>query len=414
MVEYQQQANGYCAYKFQSARGTQASGAGAKVFRSTGGSGGKLTKATTASREVRRDMMRSRGRHGIQKTSGAEGGQLALGAYDDIIEAVMRGTYGAANLVLTEASGGLASVVIGANTITAGGGSWISSGLRVGDVIRATNLADAANNNRNLRITGLTATVITVAETLTVNATPDTTFTITRPGRMLINPAAGALVKRYATWEEHEVDIDASELFTDVVFGRMKFAMSPNGIITFDADWWGTGQFETKSGASAPHFSAPSENTAVPMAVVDATIRLGTADLVELTSFDLTADIAPSAPETFGSGAIKYSPDVFSGQMGVSMNLTLLRKDLAYVANHVNEDVLSLHVLAVELEAEPKDFIAIYVPNFTLGEVTKSALAMEGGGRTQTLAIPVDLVGKDETGGAYDATMIKFQMSNAA
>jgi|GEM_PF-958455 len=411
---YQSQSNGYCAYKFQSGLGTQASGSGAKIFRTTGGAGGKFSKNAVASNEVRRDGMRSRGRHGTQKTSGTQAGELALGAYDDVFEAIMRGTYSAANLALTEATGGLTSITTGANTIVNGGGSWITEGVRVGQVWRLTGHASAANNGINLRVTGVTADTITVAETLVVNGTPDTAFTLTRPGRVLINPAAGSLVKRYATWEEHEIDIDGSELFTDAVFGSGKLAMSPDGIITFEAGWTGTGKFETKTAGSAPFFTSPTENTADPMAVVDATLRLGGADLVELTSFDLMFEIGPQAPATFGSGAQKLSPDVFSGQMGVSLNLTALRKDLAYVANHLNEDVLSLHVLAVDNESEPKDFISFAVNNFTLGGVDKSALSRQGGGRTQTLQVPADLVGKDNRGGAYDPTMLTIQVSNAS
>ncbi|MDI4231451.1 phage tail tube protein [Bradyrhizobium sp. Arg237L] len=415
MVTYQSQSNGYYAYKFQTALGAQATGTGAKIFRTTGsGNAGAMTKAVTASNEVRRDGQRSRGRHGSQKTSGTAGGELALGAYDDILEAIMRGTYSAADLTVTEATAGLTSITTTANTIVAAAGSWITAGFKVHDVWRLTNHATAGNNGKNLRIVDVTPSTLTVAETLVANATPDTAFTLTRPGRVLINPAAGALVDRYATWEEHEIDIDGSELFTDAVFGSGRIAMTPNGIITFEAGWTGTGRFETKTGAAAPFFPAPTENTATPMAVVDATLRLGSTDLVELTSFDLSWNIGPTAPDTFGSGAQKYSPDVFRGNMAVEMNLAMLRKDLAYVQSFANEEVLSLHVLAVDNEAEPKDFIAFSVPNFTLAGVDKSALNKEGGARTQTIRVPADLVGKDTRGSAYDPTMLKIQVSNAS
>jgi hypothetical protein len=66
-----------------------------------------------------------------------------------------------------------------------------------------------------------------------------------------------------------------------------------------------------------------------PFSVFDATIRLGDVDLVELTSFDLTLDISPSAPATFGPVGQKFSPDVFTAPLQVSMNIAALRKDLA-------------------------------------------------------------------------------------
>jgi hypothetical protein len=123
--------------------------------------------------------------------------------------------------------------------------------------------------------------------------------------------------------------------------------------------------------------------------------------------------INPMAPDVFGSGGIKYSPDVFSGQMAIGMNLTMLRSDLARVSSYIAEDLFSLHVLAVDNEAEPKDYMSIFVPNFSFGTVDKSALSKEGGPRTQTISIPEALVGKDNTGGAFDATMIKFSSTAA-
>lgn len=407
---YQTQSNAYAAYKAQSGLGAQANGTGARVLRTTGGQGGRLSKAAIESNEVRRDGMSSRGRHGGQKTQGSYSSELSMGLCDDIFEAVMRGTYSAADLAITEATAGLTSVTVGAHTIVASAGSWITAGLRVGDVIRASGLTDAANNARNLRISGLTATTITVPETLTPNAVADTSFTITRTGRKLINPGAGALVQRYFTIEEHEIDIDGSEIFTDAAWGQLKLSMSPNGLVLIDSNWWGTGKMESKTGVDAPFFTTPSEPVADPLAAIDATLRFGSTDVLDLTSFDITLDITPNAPDVIAS---KISPDVFVGNMQVSMNLTALRSDLLRVADFINETPLSLHLLAVENDSEPKDFFSLFVSNFTLGSVDKSALAKAGGPRTQTMAVPPALVGKDNAGGGFDPTMVKFQISNA-
>lgn len=278
-------------------------------------------------------------------------------------------------------------------------------------MIRLSNHASAGNNNKNLRITGLSATTITVAETLTVNASADTSVEITRTGRVLTNPAT--LTKRYYTVEEHELDIDGSEVFQDVVWGSAKFTMQPNGLFLFEPSWTGTGNFQALTGAGAPMFTAPTTPTGIPMSCVDATIRVGSTDVLDLTAFEITID-AKAAPPDSGVIASTVAPDVFTGVMDVTMNLTALRKDLQYVTDFAAETVYSLHVLAVDNEAEPKDFLSIYVPNFTLGSVDKSALSREGGARTQTIAIPPDLVGVDVTGGAYDVTMVKFQVANAS
>ncbi|RUU37222.1 hypothetical protein EOD08_15850 [Mesorhizobium sp. M6A.T.Ca.TU.002.02.2.1] len=407
---YQEQWNGYAAFKVQSALGSQAYGADAKVLRQTGGTGIRMTKAAIESKEVRRDGLSTRGRHGLQKTAGGYTSELSLGGFDDILEAVMRGTWSSANLQLTQAD--FTSITTGANTIVFAAGSPISLGVKVGDVWRLTNHSSAANNSINLRVTGVSSTTITVAETLVVNAVADTACELTRTGRVLVNPGAGNLVKRYFTVEEYEYDLDQSEVATDAVWGSYKLTMQPNGLLTLDTSLVGTGQFAALASGSSPLFTSPVTSTGVPLAVVEAKLRLGSTDMVDLTSFDVTVDIRPSSPDVISPN--KYAPAVFNGSEMVTMNLSMLRKDLLAVADFVDETPLSLHVLAEENESTPTDFFSLFVGNFTLGSVDKSALAKEGGPRTQTIAIPPSLVGVDNTGAGYDVTQCKLQVSNAS
>jgi hypothetical protein len=353
---------------------------------------------------VRRDGMQIRGRHGTQKTTGAWTAEASLGSHDSIIEAVMRDTWGT-DLVLTQSD--FTSIAIASNVVTLGSGNPATLGLRVGDVIRFTGLATAGNNSKNIRISALTSTTFTTPDTL-IDETADTTCTITRP-KKLTQFSAGSLVKRYFTVEEYDVDIDQSEVLTDFVWGSVRFSMQANGLFMADPGGIGTGKFDALATGSSPLFSSPGESTAVPFSVVDATIRVGSNDVVDLTAFDLTMDITPNAPDVFGSGAQKFSPDVFTGQMAISLNISALRKDLQFIQDFAAETVYSLHVLAVENESEPKDFLSMYIGNFTLGGVTKSALSKAGGPRTQSIAVPVALVGKDTTGTGYDQSMIKFQ-----
>lgn len=409
-MAYQSASNAYVAYHVQSGLGTQYTSTGATVLRQTGGAGLKETKANTPSTEVRADMMHSLGRHGTQKVTGQWSGEASCGSYDDVYEAVMRGTWATA---LTTTQSDFTSLTTTTSTIVLTSGNPITLGYRVNDVIRLSGLATTANNSKNLRITGLSATTITVAETLVLDATPDTTCSIVRYGKKLINPPAASLVKRYYTIEEYEADIDLSEVATDFVFGSVKFSMGTNGLLMVDVGGVGTGQFAAQSTGTSPLLVSPTTGTAVPFAVVDATIRLQGVDVVDLTSFDISMDNGPTAPDVFGSGSIKYSPDVFPGQMAVSLNITALRKDLALLSAHLAETVYSIHILAVENESEPKDFLSINIPYFTIGEVNKSALSDKGGARTQTLSVPTALVGQDITGTGYDATMIKIQSSAA-
>jgi len=403
---YQSNSAGLVAYKAQSGLGTPASASGASVLRIAGGAGVKVTKAATESREVRNDGMSTRGRHGTQKSSSAYEMEMSLGSHDTVIEALMRGNWDSSALTKTQAD--FTSLTTGANTIVLASGSPIAMGFRGGDIIRATGLPDAANNGKNLRITALSATTITVAETLVVNGSPDTTCSITRPGKRIINPQT--LVKRYFTLEEYEGDIDQSTLLQDFVWGTGKITMAPNGLIMLDPGGIGTGQASGLATAASPYFSSPVATTNAPMSVVDATIRLKGADLVELSSFSMSLDIQPNAPDVFGSGNIKYAPDVFTGPLKIGLDLTLLRKDLTFFQDFLAETQYSLHVLAVDNMSEPKDFVSIVIPNFTLGGVDPSAFSKQGGGRTQTINIPPALSGLDSSTTGNNS-MISFQTS---
>lgn len=404
---YQSNSNAYVAYKAQSALGTAATGSGASIFRIAGGNGIKASKAAVESAEVRRDGQRQRGRHGTQKLTADYDAELSLGSHDAFIEALSRDTWSSADLTKTQAD--FTSLTTGANSIVLTSGdprTWFA----VGDVIELQNYS-GGNDLQNIRITNLSATTITTAETLVVNATPDTSCSIIRRGKKLVPFAGGSLIKRYYTLEEYEIDIDQSKVAQDFVAGQLKLAMKPDGIIMAGLSGVGTGKIVGEATGSSPYFPSPALGANAPFSVVDATIRLGGQDLVSLTTFDLTVDITPNAPSVFGSGGIKYSPDVFTGLMGVSLNLGMLYQDLTIFQDFLAETVYTLHVLAVDNEAEPKDFMSIYMGNFTLGGADPSAFSNQGGGRTQTVQVPVALAGIDGAGAGHDPAIIKFQTS---
>lgn len=407
-MTYQSQSNGYVAFKAQGAKGSIASGGSGFVLRIAGGPGAKITKNVYGSNEVRRDGQRSRGRHGLRKVAGTYICEVSMDHMDNLYEAVMQGTW-ATSLALSESD--FTSLAISSNVITLGSGSPITLGIRVGDVIRLTNMSTAANNSKNIRVSALDSTTITIAagDVLTDQGA-DTACNITRPGQKLICPAAGAAVKTYWTLEEYDADLDLTEIVSDVIFHMLKFSMQPDGLVVCEIGFTGTGQFTTASAGSAPTFTSPAEATGVPLACVDATICYNSVDAVDLTSWDLTIDRGAVAPGVIAS---VYSPDVFTGNMAVSMNFSMLRSDYAKMTAFLNETPATMQILAVENESEPKDFLSLFVPNFTLGGVDKSPLSKEAGPRTQSITIPADLVGKDTQGGAFDPTMVKLQVSNS-
>jgi len=385
------------AYKVESAYGALAGASGAKVFRPNSGNL-SMSIEPIGSNENRRDGMKTRGRHGTRNVTGQYTGDLSVGSYDDWIEAVFRGTFSTA-LELDE--GDFTSITTTANTIVLASGSPISLGLRVGDIIRLSDHATAANNDRNLRITALDSTTITVAETITLNNTPDTDVTITRPKKVI-----QGVTSRSFTVEEREIDIDSSEVFTGVRVGQMQLQMQPNGMATLSFSLVGQ-DMQVKSGADSPYFTTPSETTTIGLTSVEAKIRIGSEDVVDITSLDLTLNLNAAGQPVVGSN---LTPDVFTNLADVQGSITALKRDAARTQQYLDEDGLSLYLLFEEkVESGTPGFCAFCIPNLTLASATKSDLGTDGA-RTQSFSL---LVGKDMRGGAYDPTMLTFQTSAA-
>jgi hypothetical protein len=86
-------------------------------------------------------------------------------------------------------------LAITATTITRDSGSWVTDGFAIGDLVTLANAENSANN-ASWRITGVTATVLTIgAGGLTANA-DDTTATWTRAGAGRIRPSDDPKVDR--------------------------------------------------------------------------------------------------------------------------------------------------------------------------------------------------------------------------
>jgi hypothetical protein len=92
MPTIQRQWAGSVSYLVQSGLGTPASGAGASIITLSGGRG-NATQQSINSILVRQDGMSLRGRGGTFATQGDYPGELNMGNYDALLEAVMRGTW---------------------------------------------------------------------------------------------------------------------------------------------------------------------------------------------------------------------------------------------------------------------------------------------------------------------------------
>jgi Phage tail tube protein len=395
-MAYQSAKNVRVAYKAETTFNVLPTAGGATQFRVNSGTL-NLTKAPIVSNEVRPDGLISRGRHGQRDVGGAYEGDLSLGTFDALFAAAFRSTFVAA-LVITNSP----SITTTTSTIVGASGDWFAAGLRIGDVIKFSGLADAANNNKNLHITALTATIITVAETLVANAVGDTTYTLTRPKKLLQGTTPTSF-----TFEETENDIDGSEIFSGVRVGSMTLTMAPNEMAKINFGVVGA-NMQTMTAANSPYFTSPTNTTGVGMTAVEAKLFLNGVAVVDLTALTLGIDLGAAGIPIVGA---TITPDVFTNSANVTGSITSLRQDLARVGNFLAEDVLSLQATFEDTLAAPKGFISFYVPNLTFASATKSELGADGP-RTQEQTL---LIGADDRGTAlgFDPTAIKIITSAA-
>lgn len=383
------------ALKRQSALGTAASGASAIGLNVVPGQGLRLIKNTFQSEAIRRDGQTTRGRHGSRRGETSYGLEIGVGMADDLLEAVLRGTFTAATDV-TEAT--MTSITTTTSTIVAAAGSWLTQGVRRGDKVKLTGHSTSANNAKWFRVVAVTASTITVAGTpLTANAVADTAFTLTIAKRLL-NGASPTNI--YYTIEEFGNDIAAGLLGTDFKCNRFELSIQPDRNIMATFGFIG---IDVAKETSA-NFSSPVYSTALPLVMVDGTIRIGGVDYSVLTGFTLTWDLGGSVPATLSS----TSPDAFVSNGRLSGSFTAMRADMVFFDAFRAETQVELFIDMAENESDPKDFISLYVGNATLG-ANDASLGADG----PLIETVPWMAGIDEAGGDRASTTLKIATSAA-
>ena len=327
------------AYKVEATFDTAPGDTGGTRFRLNPSPGLEMSKALITPGEVRADMLTPSSRHGSRTVQGSYSADLSIGTFDAILEAVMRSTWTAA-VAITQTA--MTSITTTTSTIVAAAGSWLTEGVRVGDVVRLTDHATTANNNLNLRVTAVTATTITVAGTpLTLDATPDTSFTLTIL-KKLAN--ASTPTRRSFYLEQYEQDLDLSTVFGGCRFGGFTLNGGPDSMATLDVPVVGASMNTLATGTS-PYYTSPTLTSTQGLTFADAVIRFNGADIATLTGFQLTYTINPQTLPIIGSST---TPDVFDNRAEVSGQLTMTREDLSMVTAFANESELELMVLLTD------------------------------------------------------------------
>lgn len=390
------------AYKAESTFNTPASGAGGTIFRPNAGPGLKLARPSVRSNEIRADGKTSMGRLGSKSVAGSYSADLSVGTFDPLLEAIFRGTYVPAVAITFATMTSITTQAGPPSTITAAAGSWITQGVRVGDVIRLSGHSTAANNSKNLRVTAVTALILTVADALITDAGADTTGTLTIQ-KKLTQPSTPT--RRSFTFEEYNSDIDLTKIATGCRISSLKMTGGPDAMALAEFGIVGADLAPLSSGSS-PTFSSPTLSGSIGLTWIDALIRIGGADRLNLTAFELMMDMSAKGLPVIGS---VVTPDVFENNLDVSGSFTTTVQDLIDFTNYATEIEFEFMALLVEPEAEPKDNISLFSARCKASGYDDQL--GQDGAKLVTIPFMVGTKGAGVSG--YDDTMVSLTTSAA-
>ena len=351
-------------YKVEVTEGTAATGGAAtgERLRTLASPGLKLARSGIMSAEKRNDANKSMMRLGGKSVAGSYVFELSQGSFDTLIEAAMRSTW-ATTVAITQATASLASITTTTSTIVASAGSWLTAGVRQGDVVRLTSHSTAANNSINLNVTAVTALTLTVQGTpLTLDAAPDSSFTLTIAKKIV---QATTPTRRTFTVEQYLEDMDLSEQFLGCRVVSLGLEFKPNSMVTATVGWIGLNRTALATGTS-PFFTSPTEYTSINLVADDASIRYNGTVVTTLTGWSVNFAIDATTEPVIGS---LVPPGSYDNDMTVTGSCSGLVSDFSDLTLYDAETEFSMNIMLVEPESEPKSFVNFHFPRVKITDI---------------------------------------------
>lgn len=343
------------AYRKESAFGVlPANDASAKKLRRTSFGLG-LKKDMAKSAEIVNDYQRRASRHTMRKVDGAVAGELSLGTYADFMGSILRKNFAAvaplAALINVTASATAPQFVRAA-------GSWITDGLRVGMVTRHAGWTTTAtaNNAKNYTIIALTATQMTVAETVVAKASGDS-IVVSIPGKVAYVPLTGHTNESYA-FEEWAGDALQSFRYLGNKVGMMDINVPPNDKATVSFNF--VGQDRVSPPPATQYFTnaVAAGTTQMQTGVSGAVFVNGVATNL-MTAFQLQVN---GNLDTVGVVGSAITPDVFVGAVEAGGSFSTLWNGPTFDGYFDNETEVPLIVRLVDSVLPAADFLSITMP----------------------------------------------------
>lgn len=388
-------------YKKEVTWGVAPGATGAQLLRRTS-SDLNMVKNAYESNELRSDFQVADMRHGIRSVNGNINGELSPLTYVDFFAAILRK---AAVAGVSAASLSITSN-ISTKTFTRSTGSWLTDGFKVGDVVRFSGYTagNVGMNARNYRIAALTATIMTVADsTGMVDAAAVTGISCAVTGKKIWVPTTGHTDDSFSI-EHYFADLVQSELFTGCKVNQLDISLPATGMSTIVIGILGKGVTTN----SAAYYTSPSAETTTGLLTgVSGKLRVGGADVANVTAANLSIQAGLSPAEVVGSNDIGA---VFPGRVRVNGEFSAYFEDVTMRDAFINETDIALNLLLTTGSAANADFLNIVLPRLKLSGATKNDGEQ---GLIQTIPFTALLNTTGGTGLDSEKTTISIQDSAA-
>lgn len=350
------------AYKKQTAKGTPASGSGAQYLRRETATFTKNRDSYT-SNEINSHRQHVGDTHGIARSSGTVNGNLSPATYTDFFESILRKAQASVSAI---ASLTLTIAASGSNwTVTRSTGSFLTDGIKIGQVIQLSgaNLA-AGNVGKPLVVLDATALALTVSvlnSDLTLTAeSAKASSTVTVLGKVIV-AASTAHTNDYYSIEEHFTDIARSHFWPDLKAASASISVPASGNVAIALSFLGLG-VRTKGGSQV--FTTPTAETSKDIVqAIDAALFIGTTRYTTMTSMTLVIDGQMAHGEAvIGSN---YVTDIQKGDLKASGTFTVLVEDDAETDLFDNETETTLVVVLPNIDGEFLSFAMTAVKVFS-------------------------------------------------
>jgi hypothetical protein len=294
-------------------------------------------------------------------------------------------------------------------TLTRAAGSFLTDGIKIGMVVRLTvGSFNAANLNKNLLVTQVTATVLTVRPVngvAMVAEGPIASATIATPGKVTYAPTSGH-TDIYYTAEDWSPSVPLSERSTDVKFisAEMKMPGSGNATISF------TGSGLDQTNAATVYFTAPTAETSTEAATMaSGLLMVGSTAQAVVTDLNITIDGKPQLADGVAGGNAR--PDIFRGILKVTGSFTAYFDSATLQNLFVDETQTYLVVVLTSGTAASADFVTIMLPRIDITDTDRDD-PQTGQKRTYQFSAEYNAVSAPPTN--MEATTIMVTDSQAA